>query len=339
MGSSIEQKRRGLPLREIVAVFVILVVAVLLVLPVVRATMHTEVRMACPGNLKQWGTIFAMYRDEDSARKNPWPHGYEPFGAASNAPGCDHIDDAFEFCPDLNQIYPEYSRDVQILVCPNRPGLKPATQIGPITLRAPRLMPAEFGVIEANPNGPCEYEGLITRGSSSYTYLGYEVRAANDTDLQIPQAIAEKHGLMAYGPVEIVAILEHFRVRAGRDAAQAMAGRGKTIRRTNVFADLGYPYVPAGGGDMEQDIINPLHDVHGDGSGIYTPGRVIEKPYHAYMAIMWDTIYQRTDGTPSFAHSGPEGVNVLYMDGHVEFKAYPGDFPVSTSFVNMKAVR
>lgn len=339
MGSSVEQEKRGLPLREIVVVIAILAVAVLLGLPVVRASMHTAVRLACPGNLKQWGVIFAMYRDEDPARKNPWPHGYESFGAASNVPGCANVDDVFEFCPDLNQIYPDYSRDVQILVCPNRPGLRHATRIGPITLRAPKLEPVEFGVIEANQDGPCEYEGRISRGSSSYTYLGYEVRAANDTDLQIPQAIAEKHGLTAYGPAEIVAILEHFRVRPGLDPGQSMAGRGKTVRRSNVFAGLPYPYVPAGGGDLEQDIINPLHDVHGDGSGIYSPDVVIEKPYHAQMAIMWDTIYQTSDGTPSFTHSGPEGVNVLYMDGHVEFKAYPGDFPVSTSFVNMGTLR
>jgi prepilin-type processing-associated H-X9-DG protein len=339
MGSSVEGKRQGLPLREILALAMILVVAVLLGLPVVRATMHASARQACPANLKQWGTIFAMYRDEDPARKNPWPHGYETFGAASNAPGCANVDDAFEFCPDLNQIYPEYSRDVQLLVCPNRPGLRPAWRIGPVALTTPKLDSVEFGVIESEPGGRCEYKGLVTRGSSSYTYFGYEVRTSNDTDLQVSRALAEKHGLSAFGPAEIVAILEYFRIQPGQDAGQAMARRGKTIRRSSVFAELGYPYAPAGGGDLEWDIINPLHDVHGDGSGIYNPDVKIDKPYFASMAIMWDTIYQRADGTPSFTHGNPDGVNVLYMDGHVEFRTFPGEFPVSESFVNMGAVR
>jgi prepilin-type processing-associated H-X9-DG protein len=50
--------------------------------------------------------------------------------------------------------------------------------------------------------------------------------------------------------------------------------------------------------------------------------------------VMWDTIW-----TPSlqdginfsyFSHI-PGGGNVLYMDGHVEFIRYPGEWPVSTT--------
>jgi prepilin-type processing-associated H-X9-DG protein len=54
---------------------------------------------------------------------------------------------------------------------------------------------------------------------------------------------------------------------------------------------------------------------------------------------MWDTIHLDANGTPVFAHDAPAGINVLYLDGHVEFKAYPGDeFPVIPSFATMKPV-
>jgi len=56
---------------------------------------------------------------------------------------------------------------------------------------------------------------------------------------------------------------------------------------------------------------------------------------------MWDVIQaasQETTGnvpgvTTNFNHV-PGGSNVLYMDGHVEFERYPGDFPVNQVNVN-----
>jgi prepilin-type processing-associated H-X9-DG protein len=48
------------------------------------------------------------------------------------------------------------------------------------------------------------------------------------------------------------------------------------------------------------------------------------------LPIMWDYIEGGRDTAAKgrFAHI-PGGVNALYMDGHVEFVRYPGEFPAS----------
>ena len=48
------------------------------------------------------------------------------------------------------------------------------------------------------------------------------------------------------------------------------------------------------------------------------------------LAVMWDFIEGNRVG--AFNHV-PGGCNVLYLDGHVEFIRYPGEFPVSEAFV------
>ncbi len=50
--------------------------------------------------------------------------------------------------------------------------------------------------------------------------------------------------------------------------------------------------------------------------------------------VMYDTV---TAVAANFNHV-PGGGNVLYMDGHVTFIRYPGDFPVSESFANIFSV-
>ena len=44
--------------------------------------------------------------------------------------------------------------------------------------------------------------------------------------------------------------------------------------------------------------------------------------------VMWDVVMTNPE---EFSHI-PAGGNVLYMDGHVTFEKYPGDFPMSVNF-------
>ena len=50
--------------------------------------------------------------------------------------------------------------------------------------------------------------------------------------------------------------------------------------------------------------------------------------------VMWDDVSGRVE---DFNHI-PGGCNVLYMDGHVEFIRYPGEFPVSYAWADMIGV-
>jgi prepilin-type processing-associated H-X9-DG protein len=328
---------RGPRLRDVAIIIVLLVVLTLLALPVVRTTMNTTLSRSCQGNLKEWGAIFAVYRTEQK-NINPPPHGFETFGPANNALGCTNIDDAFDFAPDLRLIFPEYATDTTILACPEAGGVIPAMTVGPAVLKAPRLDPKTFGIAE----GSCEAAGSITRPSAGYTYFGFEMRYANDDHAQVSEEQARQCGLPAAGPANVVGMLEQFQVDEDTDIAKAQSLRSTAFNRGDYMQPLGWPYVPYGG-DLGLAMVGPLNDVTAT-SNVTAVALVgfdnsEAKPDFSAMAVMWDTIHQDASGNPVFSHDAPKGCNVLFMDGHAEFKEYPGLFPVSKSFAAMKAVR
>ena len=51
--------------------------------------------------------------------------------------------------------------------------------------------------------------------------------------------------------------------------------------------------------------------------------------------VMWDSVWTPTKGAESYFNHIPGGGNVLYMDGHVEFMRYPGEWPVCKAYVRM----
>ncbi|MDZ4860609.1 MAG: hypothetical protein SGI88_16660 [Candidatus Hydrogenedentes bacterium] len=322
--------RRGLRMREILAILVLIAVAALLALPVVRTTRTAVLDRTCVGNLKQWGSIFAQYRAEHHAM-NPMPHGFERFGPASNAEGCTNIDDAFDYAPQVDSIFPEYSNDTAILACPDTSGVVPAVTAGPVVFKAPRLDTNIFKIAE----GTCGFEGSITRPATSYTYLGFEIHRANDSDPQISLEQARKFGLPASGPATIVALLAHLQVSPNKGWEEVQRLRNYGFMATEYVQRLGYPYT-----ETMKLAVTPLSET-AKSSNLNDLGidRSAEVLLYPTMAVMWDAIHQDAAGEPVFNHSAPAGCNVLYMDGHVEFKSFPGDFPVSKGFANMKAVR
>ncbi|NUM55166.1 MAG: hypothetical protein HUU46_16095 [Candidatus Hydrogenedentes bacterium] len=327
----------GKGLREVIIGIVLLVVLALLAFPLLRNTVNAKLDRTCQGNLKEWGAIFAVYRAENGYYF-PLPHGYETFGPASAMPGCTNIDDAFDFAPDARIIFPDYASDPVILACPDAGGVVSAITLGPLVVSPPRLDARTFGIAE----GSCGAAGTITRPGAGYTYLGFHMAYANDEDPQISDAQARLVGLPATGPANVVAMLEQFKVDDETDLAKAQALRGKAYNRGDYMAQLGWPYVQHGG-DLGRAMVGPFYDISATVSGTAAALLGInpdeEMARTAGVPVMWDTIRQDPSGNPVFNHRAPEGCNVLYMDGHVEFVEYPSVFPVSTTFATMKAVR
>lgn len=325
-----ESSKRKLSSRELLIALALAIVLVLLALPLVRNTLYTDLSRTCPGNLKEWGVIFAMYRDEHD-NNNPPPHGFESFGPASNAPGCSNIDDAFDFAPDFRVIFPDYANDPVILACPSSRGHRAAKTIGPAVTRRPGLDPRYFAVAE----GDCPEAGAITRPGASYTYLGYEVLHGGDDDLQVTPEQALRHGLPAAGPANVVAILERFTVHEGETWRTVQERRGNGFLQSHYLSGLGPEYLRP-----PHDEVFPLNWSAGNPAalalGIDNSARAQLYPE---LAVMWDTIYINAAAAPQFTHNEPAGCNVLYHDGHVEFVTYPGRFPLSKSFATMTPVR
>ena len=54
------------------------------------------------------------------------------------------------------------------------------------------------------------------------------------------------------------------------------------------------------------------------------------------IVVMWDSVWSPAPGdTYSYFNHIPGGGNVLYMDGHVKFVRYPGEWPVCRAYVEM----
>ena len=53
------------------------------------------------------------------------------------------------------------------------------------------------------------------------------------------------------------------------------------------------------------------------------------------LPVMWDTVWTASKGEESYFNHIPGGGNVLYMDGHVTFVRYPGEWPVCRAYVAM----
>lgn len=323
-------RRRGLPLREVLIAIALLVVLVLLALPVIRTTRTAVLDHTCAGNLKQWAQIFAQYRAEHDT-VNPMVQGFEPFGPAANAVGCSNIDDAYDFAPEVKAIFPEYANDYAILACPDGPGLLPAVTLGPVVFKAPRLDPAVFRIAQ----GSCPQAGTITRPGASYTYLGYEFHHANDSDPQVTEEQARLAGLPVTGPASVVAYLARLQVTEQQPWQEVQRLRDHPMVASDYLQALGPAFV-----ESTKVLLSPLSEMARSQAGLIVGvDRSDEVLLYPTSAVMWDAIRQDANGEPVFTHNDPPGCNVLFMDGHVEFKTYPGNFPVTRGFATMKAVR
>jgi len=108
----------------------------------------------------------------------------------------------------------------------------------------------------------------------------------------------------------------------------------------NVVAEL-LPMFQGGPYDMRLDGDISFDRSSGESETIYRLREGIERFFitdinnpaasaqaQSELAVMWD---QATMVAKNFNHV-PGGSNVLFMDGHVEFIRYPGDFPLTTTF-------
>jgi prepilin-type processing-associated H-X9-DG protein len=53
------------------------------------------------------------------------------------------------------------------------------------------------------------------------------------------------------------------------------------------------------------------------------------------LPVIWDTVWTGAISGESYFNHIPGGGNVLYMDGHVVFVRYPGEWPICRAFPQM----